>query len=303
MRKQVGRVLAAVAVVGAVVGGCGGPVQAGSAVIVGTEAVPLERIQSRLEAVLGRSELVSQFTAQGGGPADIARDIVTRAVLHDLLARQAAAEGVAVPDAAVDAEIDERGGVAALLASTATDLDGLRERVRDDLVAVALAQRVVPGLSVTVDLVAATSRAEAEQTAKVLAAGGPGAAALFTDNPQTSSAGMVFVAATEPDTAGTVLFGLPVGGTAVYQPNPRQSSWIVLRVTDRRTDAVSDPVAVSQISKDQLVGIGERLMQPVAQRLGVRVNPRYGVWDPIRLRVVPEDLTAGTVLQPAPAAG
>lgn len=299
MRKQVGRVITAVAVVGAVVGGCAGPSQAGAAVIVGSDVVSLESVQSRLDAVLARTDLVAQVTEQGGGPADIARDIVTREVLHDLLTRQAAATGVTVVDADIDAAIEEQGGVDQLLQTTFSDLAGLRDRVRDELIAGKLAQRSVAGLSVTADLIAATSREEAEQVAQVLSAGGPEADALLTGNPETSVKGMVYEAATNPDVARTVLFGSPVGATVLFQPDPAQASWIVFRVTDKRTDARPDPAAAAEISQEQLVAIGERLMQPVADEVGVRVNPRYGVWDPIRLRVVPEDQTAGAILPPS----
>lgn len=298
-RKQMARVLAAVTVLGAVVSGCAGPSQAGSAAIVGAETVPLEQVQTQLDEVLTRTDLVEQFAAQGGGPADIARDIVTRAVVHDLMARQAERSGITIPASDVEAAIAERGGVEVLLQTSFADADGIRDQVHDELVAAELARRSVGGLVVTADLVAAASREEADGIAQVLAAGGPGADALFQSNPQTSVKGMEYVAATNPEIAGTVLFGTPVGGTVVFQPDPQQASWIVFRVTDRRTDAPTDADAASRISQEQLVAIGERTLQPVADEVGVRVNPRYGVWDPIRLRVVPEELAGGTILPPS----
>lgn len=294
-----GRVLAAVAVVGVVVSGCGGPSQVGAAVIVGERVVSLDTVQSRLDAVLDRTDLVSQLAAQGGGPPDIARDIVTRAVLHDLLAREAGAAGIAIPDSAVDAAITDLGGTDALLQQSFADAGGIREQVRDGLIAAELARRSV-GTTVTADLVAAPSREDAEGVARVLAAGGPGPAALFAQNPQTSVQGMRYTAATNPEIAGTVLFGAPAGSTVLFQPDPQQASWIVFRIVDRSTGGPVDAEAVSSISQDQLVAIGERTVQPVADRIGVRVNPRYGVWDPILLRVVPADLAAGAIL---PAAG
>jgi hypothetical protein len=101
-----------------------------------------------------------------------------------------------------------------------------------------------------------------------------------------------------------VLFGTPVGGVVSFQPNPQQASWIVFRVTDRRTDVQSPPDALSSLSRTDLTAIGQRLLQPVADEVGVRVNPRYGVWDPIRMQVVAEDERAGEVLlPPAPPAG
>ena len=66
-----------------------------------------------------------------------------------------------------------------------------------------------------------------------------------------------------------MLFGTPVGGVVAFQPDQRQSTWIVFQVTDRRTDAPFDQQAVSAISSTQKVTIGERLLQPDAERLGV----------------------------------
>ena len=40
---------------------------------------------------------------------------------------------------------------------------------------------------------------------------------------------------------------------------------------------------------------------PASEELGVQVNPRFGVWDPIQLAVVDADQTAGTIVR-APAA-
>jgi hypothetical protein len=300
VRKQVGRVAAAVAVVGAMVSGCGLD-QAGSAVIVGNDAVPLGRVQSQLDVALGKTDQIAQLTAQGGTPADLSRSIVTREVLHDLLQRRAAEDGIVVTDAQVEAELAGSGGADAIVDGSLYDASTLRQRVRDDLTAAQLAQRAVGGLAVTVDLVAATSRADADAKAQTLASGGPAAAALFGD-PRTSARGETVQAAAAPNDAATVLFGVPVGGVVAFQPNPQQSTWIVFKVTDRRTNAPSDPAAVSSISRSQLINIGERLLQPDAEALGVRVNPRYGVWDPIQLRVVADGQQAGMILQPPAAA-
>jgi hypothetical protein len=301
---QVGRVAAAVAVLGAVISGCGGPGQAGSAVIIGADAVPLSSVQSQLDVALSKTDQIAKITAQGGTTADLTRSIVTREVLHDLLQRRAAAEGIVVTDAQVDAELSGGGGADAIVDGSLYDRTTLRQRVRDDLTAAQLAQRSVAGMAVTVDLVAATSRADADAKAQTLVRGGPAADALFAD-PRTAERGTTVQAASNPNEAGSVLFGVPEGGVVAFQPSPQQSTWIVFKVTDRRTDAPSDPAAVSNMSQAQLTTIGERMLQPDAERLGVRVNPRYGVWDPIQLRVVADGQQTGTVLQPsaAPAPG
>ena len=235
MYRQVGRALAVVATVGAVVSGCGtGPSQVGSAVIVGTTAVPLEQVQSRLDVALGKTDAVAQLASSGVGAPEIARDVVTGAVMHDLLARTAVTEGITVTEADVDAALQQSGGADAAQSQSLYDLSAIRERVRDRLIAVKHAQRIVPGLTITADLVAANSRDDAAAKARVLAAGGPEADALFAANPETSRRNMSYQAVRSPEAASTVLFGLPVGRTAYFQPSPQQGGWIVLRVTDRR---------------------------------------------------------------------
>jgi hypothetical protein len=295
--RQVGRALAVVATVGVVASGCGaGPSQVGSAVIVGTTSVPLEQVQSRLDVALGKTDVVAQLASSGVGAPDIARDVVTGAVMHDLLARTAATEGITVSEADVDAALQESGGADAALSQSLYDLSAIRERVRDRLIAVKHAQRIVPGLTITADLVAANSRDDAAAKARVLATGGPEADALFASNPETSRRNMSYQAVRSPEAASTVLFGLPVGRTAYFQPSPQQGGWIVLRVTDRQEDANADPSAAASLGDSDLAAIGDRLLQPLSEEVGVRVNPRFGVWDPVSMRVVAADQQGGAIL-------
>jgi SurA N-terminal domain len=298
VRMQVGRVAVIVAVAGAVLSGCGD--QPGTAVVVGGQAVPVDQVQGQLDTALAKHDRVAQWTAQGGTSADLARSFVTREVLHDLLARRAAQEGITVTDADVDAQLAQSGGADAVADQSWYDVAGLRTLVRDNLLAAQLAQRHVGGLAVTLDMVAATSQGDAEAKARTLAAGGPAAEALF-DDPRTAVRGTAVHAASVPDDAASVYFGAPVGSVVAFQPSPQQSTWIVFRVVDRRTDAPADPAAMNSISQSQLAAIGVRLLQPTADELGVRVNPRYGVWDPIQMRVVAEDAQSGLIIPPAPS--
>jgi hypothetical protein len=298
VRRQVGRLVSGVVVVAAVATGCGsGPGQAGSAAIVGGTAIPLSAVQSQLDVALTRTEQVEQLAAQGGGPPDISRSIVTTEVLGELLSRRAAEEGVVVTDAQIEARLAEAGGAEQVLASSIYDAPTLRERVRDDLVATELGRRVI-GTVVTADLVAATSEEEAGEKARALAAGGPAADALFAD-PRISRRGEVYDSATTPEVASVVLFGAPTGSVVAFQPAADQSGWIVARIADRRQGPPPPAAALEAIGGAQLLAIGERSVQPVADEVGVRVNPRYGVWDPVSLRVVPEDQRTGLVLPPS----
>lgn len=295
---QVGRVLAAVVVSGALISACGGPNQAGAAAVVGDDAVPLSQVQTQLASALARADQVSQLSQRGVGPEDIARDVVTRAILHDLLAKRVAADRIGVSDAAVDAAIAAQGGVDAVAQTTLGSPDDVRARVRDNLLAAELGKQSVGGLAVRVDILAAMSRQEADSKAATLAKGGPAAEALF-GNPQTSAKDQPFSAVSSPDDASTVLFGVPIGRVVVFQPNPQQASWIVFRVNQRTTDAPVDPAALAQISQEQLTAIGERALQPDAESAGIRVNPRYGVWDPIQQRVVGAEQVSGEILPAA----
>jgi hypothetical protein len=256
-------------------------------------------VQSRLDVALGKTEALAQLQSSGVGPPEIARDVVTSTVLHDLLARTAAAEGIVVTETDVDAVLEQGGGVDAALSQSLYDLPALRERIRDRIIAIRHAQRLVPGLTVTADLIAADSRDDAVQKARVLAAGGPAADALFAQNPETSRRGISYQAATSPEAASTVLFGLPAGRTAYFQPSPEQGGFIVLRVTDRRDDPNGDRAAAAALGESDLAAIGQRLVQPVAEEVGVRVNPRYGVWDMVSMRVVAADRTSGAILPPS----
>ncbi len=301
MHMQVGRVAAAVVVIGAVVSGCGGPSQAGTAVFVGEEAVPLERVQTQLDAALAKDDQIAQIKAQGGTTADLARSVVTDVIVHDLLARRAVQEGIVVTDAQVDEQISQNGGPDALLDGSLNDLHALREQLRDKLIAAQLALRQVPGLEVTVDLVGATSRDDAQAKAEALAAGGPEADALVS-NPQTGRSGITVQAVNSPGDAATPVFALPVGSVVALPADAQQSgNWLVIKVTDRRTDVPTDPAALSALSQAQLTAIGQRTVQQMAEEVGIRVNPRYGVWDPVQLRVVAKDQQVGMIVSPAPA--
>lgn len=294
MYTKVGRAAIAVAAAGALVSGCGsGPVQAGSAIIVGDTAVPLEQVQTQVGTLLSR---VPADQRQQDTAPTLARDIVTNELLHTLLARAATEQGITVTDAEVDAFIEQQGGAQTLLQNSVLDLEGLRSQAHDFLVATALGRKAAPGLTVTIDLIGSPNRTDAEAKARTLAAGGPAADALFKDA-NTARKGVEVAAATDTQNAGSVVFGTPVGEVVAYQPDPQQATWNVFRVTDRRTDARA-PGPPATLSLQQLYLIGQRTLQPLADDLAVRVNPRYGVWDQVSLRVVPPGQTAGLVLAP-----
>ena len=298
MYRQVGRALAVVATVGVVVSGCGsGPSQVGSAVIVGSTSVPLEQVQSRLDVALGKTDAVAQLASSGVGAPDIARDVVTGAVMHDLLARTAAAEGITVSEADVDAALQESGGADAALSQSLYDLSAIRERVRDRIIAVRHAQRIVPGLTITADLVAAELARRRGGQGPRARRRRPGGRRAVRREPRDLAAQHVLPGGPQP--RGGVDRAVRPARRA-YRLLPAQPAagrgWIVLRVTDRREDPNADPNAAASLGESDLAAIGERLLQPLSEEVGVRVNPRFGVWDPVSMRVVAADQQGGAIL-------
>ena len=300
MRTRTGRLLAGAAIVVALVSGCGStPNKVDAAAVIGNDTITLSAVQPRITAALGRPELLSTLRSQGAGPPDVGRAIVSKMILHDLLGRAAAQQGVVVRDDEVNAAIAQRGGEDVLARST-LDAGGVRERISDQLIAAKLAAREVDRLSVTADIAVVQSREEALTLARALSAGGPAADRALA-SAATAQRDQEIRPATTPQAALTPLIGIPAGDTAAF-PISSQQGWVVVRVTQRRTDAPpAGPAAASRLDPQTLAEAGIRLLTPLASQTGVTVNPRYGTWDPVTLTAVPDANQAG-VLIPAGAA-
>lgn len=302
MRTRTGRLLAGAAVVVALVSGCGsGPSRVDAAAVIGDDTIALSDVQPKITAALARPELIGALRTQGYGPPDIGRALVSQLIRHDLLGRAAAQQNIVVRDDEVDAAIAEAGGVQVLEQST-LDADGVRERITDQLIATRLAERQVDRLSVTADIAVVQSRDEALALARAIAAGGPAADRALAAAP-TAQRDQQIRPATTPQAALTPLIGIPAGDTAAF-PISSQEGWVVVRVTQRRTDAPpAGPAAASRLDQQTLSEAGIRLLAPLAEQTGVQVNPRYGTWDPVMLTVVPDAGQAGELITAGPAAG
>lgn len=90
-----------------------------------------------------------------------------------------------------------------------------------------------------------------------------------------------------------------VVGDQVVSSHPATQQWTVVRVRDRGLSA-SPPgpgtVPSSLVDSSTMIQFGLRAIQPLSLELGVRVNPRYGTWDPAQQRVVGTPAAAGTVV-------
>ncbi|MGI5126083.1 hypothetical protein ACQEVB_04635 [Pseudonocardia sp. CA-107938] len=314
MRSHVGRAVAAVTIVGAVISGCGGPGAPGTAAVIGDRTIPLGQVETEVEGVLGDPGAVELAQTRDEKPIDMARDVVSSRVTEGVVVPAAAAAGVVIPQAQIDSEIDSTmraalGGVSpadqqAIAAKAEAFRGALRRAVPAQLTAQELGRKVAAHLAVTVDEVSVRDRATAEQLATALATGGPAAEAALS-GPGVRK-GVTYRATpdqahpdarVDPDRAGTVLFGVPQGGVVAYQPSQANATWSVARVVARDVAAPGKDDDVAGLSQQQLLLIGLRAAQATTGT--VTVNPRYGEWDPVRFGVVAAGDSAGRVLLPA----
>ena len=284
----VGAVLSA-----ALLAGCGsGPSQVGAAAIVGDTAIPIEYVQDWWDRFLSEPEL-KERVREADSFDDLGRLIVTQAVRHELLRAVADRENLTFDEAEVSELIEELGGEQAAVEATNSiyDRNTIRDRARDQLLAVALGRKYFETTGVRYDFTFVTSREQAETKARefardperarsIIEEDGRGGAQTGVDQEQT-------MADSVDQALKTPLFSVPAGHVVAYpDPDPaNQGQWIVAvvheRSTDNRPSTSSSATTADRVDDSRLEGIGLRLLGPLSREIGVRVNPRYGVWSDV----------------------
>jgi hypothetical protein len=284
--------------------GCGsGPSQAGSAAIVGDTVIPLSLVQGRLSDYLDRRPEGGQAQQEGGAPQakldQTAREILTYKIQHELTLRAADREDVSVSEDALSQALDQAGGAQQLSEGTFFDADTFRnERARDQLLQVEIGRKYADKLSVTFDYFFANNTQDAIDKAKQISRD-PAKMGQFIreaeqrntqkDSPVSGTDSTV-TSAQSPQLATTLLFGVPAGTVVAYQPSGENGNWLVAHVKERSTTAKPSTEGVSQdLTGKVLAGIGVRMLQPLADELKVKVNPRYGVWDTATMGLAPSE--------------
>lgn len=305
---------------------CGsGPSQVGTALIVGNTSVSVNQIQQELNDVLN-TQVAAQQAQKQGQLAQVSRSIVTTHALHELITRTAAQEGLTVSDPQIDQLISQSGGIAKVAAGLGTDQTNARAVLKDVLLEASLARKYTNTLMVNFGYVVATTRQDAVAKAQQLAAnpnslaamvnsanaaaqasgqqaGGGQTQATFSVSSylqgvaqaQQQAAAQGAQAPTENDSA---LFGTPANTVVAFQPNPTQSSaWIIALIKSRGQSGTAPKSGASPANTADLTTleqIGVSLLQPEATTLGIRVSPRYGVWNQVSMQVVAStDQSAG----------
>ncbi|MGI8310008.1 SurA N-terminal domain-containing protein [Saccharopolyspora hattusasensis] len=299
-----GRLLASIAAAGLLLAGCGsGPSQVGAAAIVGDNRIPVSDVQSWFGEVLAKEPGLREKWQQQGQLDDLGRKLASQLVLQELVAQAARDEGLTVTDQQVADLINQVGGPQTATEGGINTPEGLRDVVRTYLLETELGRKYVDRLAITFDYSRASTRGEAEEKAKRMAQGPAEAAALVQED---AKAGVLAVLDQKlrpsDDPKLAPLFGAQPGTVLAFEPETNSGQWLIARIKERRTDA--PPTASSGGMGDQMLqSLGIGLLGITADRVGVRLSPRYGVWDRVNLVAVPsEGETAGFRLSgPAPA--
>lgn len=305
-------VLAVAAMALGLLAGCGsGPSQFNSAAIVGDRAVPLDEVQQQLDTVLAKEGPEAKAQLQEGDQLDdVSRQIVSLEVQHELLTITAQREQLSVDEQQVTQLVEQLGGAEAASRGTIYSAENFRERARDQLLAVELGRKYLPRLAVTVDYTTADTRAAVEQRVAQLSAAGPaGARALIRDDVESGGAAALdqrIVAARNPSFASAPVFGVQEGTVVAFPSDQQAGSWLVMVVTDRSTtNGDAQPAGTDGLDQSLLAAAGLRQLAMTAGQVGVRINPRYGVWDRVSLQAVPNPEEKTGFIEPlreAPAA-
>ncbi|MGH3753094.1 MAG: SurA N-terminal domain-containing protein [Pseudonocardiaceae bacterium] len=292
-------------VVGALlIGGCGaGPSQVGAAAFVNGAEIPVKQVQGQLTAVLAREG--AQARAQLAADHrldDLSRQILTLKIRHELLTVAARRAGVTVDQAQVDRLISGVGGAEAAAKGTIFDANAYRQRAGDKVLMSQLGRVALGSSAVTVDYTTAGTRTAAKARLEELAQAGPKRARQLIDadvrSGKDAEIGKRIVAADDPIFAATPAFGLAQGNVVAFQLDDTKP-WLIMVIKNRadRGARPSDQApGLDQIDPAVLEAIGLRQLAQVGQDVGVRLSPRYGIWDPVSLEVVAtENDTAGFV--------
>ncbi|WP_410596644.1 hypothetical protein [Amycolatopsis sp. lyj-23] len=328
------RALVAVVAGALLLAGCGsGPSQVGSAVVVGDRSVSIDQVQSMIDQAV-RDHPYAQKLAREHKLDVLGREIVRQDVLHELTTRAAAQENLVADQAKVaglaaqltPAPVTDTGqGDQVAITQIVSKLRDRNDVAGDVVLEQELARKVLPKLAVGADYVGISATADNDQAARTRAFD---LAKEFADDPgkvpgvvqeaqkeaqqaqQTGapaaggySAGQLtelFGAAQYPGLAQTALFGSDKNSVVVFQAQkPQSPDWFVFVIRARGTDkAVPADQEAQKPTDAQLTAIGTRLLQPYLGQSGLRVNPRYGVWDVVGMNLVPNSGAAQGVVLP-----
>lgn len=338
------RRLALAAVAALLLSGCGdGQLRPGAAALVGDERITSDTLRQVVDRGLADPQAEQQFGADRAG---YQRQILSRLVNREVLEAAATAEGVTVTQGQVDAQIEQfvqQVGTRASLEEQAAQSGiapvDLTDFVRDIVLDMLLNEELTAGIVVPrAELQAAYDQNIAqydqvssahilvpdEATARMLldqVRADPSrfaalAAEFSTDTGNKDSGGDLGLAGRGQFVPPfeEVLFSTPSGSFGIAQT---QFGWHVIAVGERKTTTLAEatPELRTAVLEERGQQETQELLRRTAQRIGVRVNPRFGRWnydanaiEPVAspngvLTPAPDGSVPGPVLPRSPAEG
>ncbi|MGW6444627.1 hypothetical protein [Lentzea sp. NPDC055074] len=274
--------------------GCGtGPAKAGSAAIVGDQAINLETVQERTVKVLKKEPAAQQMQDQGKLD-QVSRLVLSDEISHKLAERAAQIENITVDETKVFDAIKEKGGPEAASKQSEQDETTIYRHQRDVLVMGELARRNLSTLQVVIDFFQVQDPKEAKEKAAQVAAD-PSKMSRFvqeaprtTGGQQASATGQKVRVTENPSLVHTMLWGVKPGTVVAFPADEQQSSWMVALVKERNkvSPTPGEEDLIERIDPQLLAAFGLRIAQFLTADQTVEVNPRYGVWDPTNAQVV-----------------
>ncbi|MGH4017601.1 MAG: SurA N-terminal domain-containing protein [Pseudonocardiaceae bacterium] len=283
-------------------GGCS-PGQPGAAAIVGGTTISVNRVQGQVDTVLAKEgdQVRAQLVA-GRQLDDLSRQIVTLFIRHELVNVATQRAGLSVDPQQVSELLYDLGGLEVASRGTVWDAEGFREHARDQLLMVQLGRKTLRA-EVTFDYTTAATRADAIRRAEQLAEAGPqGARELISADVDAGKEAVVsqrVVGGDDPIFAASPAFGVAKDTVVAFQLADTQP-WLVMVIKNRTegtepSDQAPDP---DEIDPAVLEAIGLRQLAQVSKDVGVRLSPRYGVWDPVNLKAVTDENEIGGFVGP-----
>lgn len=311
--------------------GCGeGEVRPGAAALVGGERIETDALQALVDRGLADPQAAQQL---GSDRAAYQRLALSRLINTEVLEAAAEAEGVSVTDGDVAEQVErfavQAGGRDALeqqAAQSGISPEDLRPFVRGIVLDQALGDELTEDLDVPrADLQALYQENLAQydqvRSRHILVADEKTARTILGNVQADRSRFEALAAQFSTDTSNKdrggdlglsgrgqfvpefeqAIFGAEPGQVVLVQT---QFGWHVVEVLDRRTTPLAE--ATPELRRTALQAERQtrvqELLQATSERLGVKVNPRFGRWNPETGQVEADDSPNG-VLTPAPGEG
>ena len=305
------------ATAGLLLTGCGAStVRSGSAAVVGGDRIATTELQRVVDRGLSDPQAQQRVGADRSG---FQRAVLGRLIQHEVLTRAAATVGATVTGAQVDATTDRiaaqlggQQGLATQAAKAGIAPSDLRQTLRDVALRDVLGDRLTANVAVpeatlqqayqqqiamydqvrSAHILVATQSAADDLLRTVKAA--PGrfaelAARFSTDTGSKDQGGELGFqgrgALEKPFEAA--IFGNPPGSFVLART---RFGFHVIHVEERRTTTpaqAAPELRRTALAKERMTAVTD-LLRRTAARLGVRVNPRFGSWDPTAFDVVPD---------------